>query len=561
MKVRTFFSALSVVVITLLMIGIGCFWGITAGSPLNLIQRGGQPVPASTVFVPAQSPMMLSLLTRPDRLTDVWRLLAAPNLRDEAQNEITRLERTLLAGAQLTYEQDIRPWLGDELTFAITASDFDEDISNGQQPGYLLALSCRNKALAKETLELYWQKQAIAGARLVFENFLGSQLIYARTPVVDGGDSRASAVVADRFVLFANDPQVLRQALTAAQANSLNLQHDTEYLEALATLPKRRIALAVVNLPKSLQLLGLATDMTQLTVGIDSDDALIDRALFSIRLQREGIIADTALLAAPGHAFPARQPTKLSTQVAEFLVEGAPFAAISYDLAHQWQFSKTLFSRYGLPLKETAFSSLDLSDGGELTNWINGEYALGMMVDAPSRAPDWIMVSQRHENSETALHQLDHLAQRKGLSIGALQLGEHLLTAWSRLVVHEAPSSRPGAIEVKTEIIGLHGQVSDYELWTTSATAMNRTLYAAKPLLSTSNWKTAIAPLENPNWGYLYLNWPRLSPSLSVQFPWLRLLQATADPLLTHVKTIVATGYGSTTHMQSGAIFIHLGNA
>lgn len=561
MKVRIFFSALSVVAITLLLIGIGGFWGITAGSPLNLIQRGGQSVPASTVFVPSQSPMMLSLLTRPDRLTDVWRLLAAPNLRDQAQNEITRLERSLLGGAELTYEQDIRPWLGDELTFAVTTSDFDEDISNGQQPGYLLALSCRSKDLARETLELYWQKQAIAGAKLIFEDFLGSQLIYAHAPVTGVGDSRASAVVADRFVLFANAPQVLRQALTAAQANPLNLQHDAEYLEALATLPQRRIALAVVNLPKSLQWLGLAPDVTQLTIGIDSDDSLFNRALFSIRLQREGIIADAALLAAPGHSFQVRQPTKLSTQAAEFLVEDTPFAAIGYDLAHQWQASKTLFSRYGLPVKETAFPTSILSDEGGLTDWITGEYALGMMVDVPSRAPDWVMVGQRHESSEAALNQLNQLAHQQGLSIGPLQLGEHLLTAWSRLTVHEAPSSRPGAIEVKTEIAGLHGQVSDYELWTTSATAMNRTLYSAKPLLSTPNWKTAIAPLENPNWGYLYLNWPRLAPSLSAQFPWLRLLQATANPLLTHVKTIVATGYSSNTHMQSGAIFIHLGNA
>ncbi|PSN20364.1 hypothetical protein C7271_02630, partial [filamentous cyanobacterium CCP5] len=284
MKARNFFSLLAVLAALLLAIGLGTFWTLTARSPLGLLRHGGQLLPEAAQFVPKQSPIAASVLVAPHRLTDLWQLLAAPDIRGDIQAEVKRIEGSLLAGTGLSYQADFRPWLGEEVTFALTSPDLDETDENGLQPGYLWVLSCRDRSLGQETLDLYWQQRAISGSRLVFEQFAGSQLISART--VDAGTPtkvampkrailsptspqliEASAIVGDRFVLLANSVLVLKQALTAAQSR-IGLSRDAGFQSALAALPGPRVGLVRINLPQSLRWLGLVDGPKLLTTGL-----------------------------------------------------------------------------------------------------------------------------------------------------------------------------------------------------------------------------------------------------------------------------------------------------
>ena len=78
-----------------------------------------------------------------------------------------QIEQSLLKGSSIDYARDIRPWLGDEVTIACSQPDLDFDDANGEQPGYLLALDIApEKSLqARESLQLYWQRQSLAGNR------------------------------------------------------------------------------------------------------------------------------------------------------------------------------------------------------------------------------------------------------------------------------------------------------------------------------------------------------------------------------------------------------------
>jgi len=83
---------------------------------------------------------MVSLLVNPDRLESF--LAARPGQRRRARQELNQ-KTNLLANTGLDYQRDIQPWLGDEITLAVTTIDIDRDEQNGRQPGSLMALATK----------------------------------------------------------------------------------------------------------------------------------------------------------------------------------------------------------------------------------------------------------------------------------------------------------------------------------------------------------------------------------------------------------------------------------
>lgn len=583
MKTRTFFSALAVAALAVLVIGIGTFWGITARSPLGLINQGGQALPMATRFVPKNAPLVLSLLVKPDRLTSLWQLLAAPSARRQTQAEINQLEKALLAGTGLTYKQDIQPWLGDEITFAITEADLDHDSGNGQQPGYLLALSCQDGDQARAVLELFWQKRVISGDNLVFEQFAGSKLIYSsplKSPPVKAAASAeplkplASALVGNHLVLLANDPTILQQALTSAQATDVNLAQDRSYQQALAALPDHRIALAMVNLPTGLGWLGLSTasESSPALTGIGEADGVVDRAILSFRLHREGLLADSALLAARGHTLPPSMAIAEPPPVAmaKFLPVGLPLTAIGRDLSQLWQGTATNLAYYGqrITIVERFLDHLQAQLGEDelktLLGWVKGDYALGLLEGADPLSPDWILIAEHSGQTQQSVEDLDELARQRGLAVGSLNLEGHSVLAWTRLSVKNQAASAQGKrpiISLSTEVLGLHADMGDFEILATSPTALYTALRNTEtPPLDTPLWQQVTKPLDEPNQGYLILEWPTLRPLLLQQVPLLKLVEAISQPISSHVRSIAITSYRQTEHFHLGGIFLRLGN-
>src|SRR4028118_1063992 len=212
MKLRSFFYALAAGATVLLLIAAGGFFWLTSQSPLNLLKGGAVTNPTATIFVPKQAPIVASLLVSPDRLEAFRQLVARPANRRRSRAELKQLEDSLLANQGIDYRRDIQPWLGDEITVAVTSLDFDRNRQNAVQPGYLLATTTKNAQKAREFLQLFYSKQAIAGTEeLVFEQYKGVSLTYERpiAPIVGSNQTPTppvwtSAVVGDRFVLFAN---------------------------------------------------------------------------------------------------------------------------------------------------------------------------------------------------------------------------------------------------------------------------------------------------------------------------------------------------------------------
>jgi uncharacterized protein YjiS (DUF1127 family) len=612
MKRRSFFVFLVALALALLLTGAGGFYWLVASNPLKLLNSGRNETPAAAMFAPRQAPIILSLLVKPEQLAAFRRVVARPGERRRARAELEQLKQSLLANTGLDYEEDIQPWLGEEVTLGVTATDFDRDPSNGQQPGYLLAIATQNPEKSREFLQLFWQKRAITGTDLMFEQFKGVKLIYATEVQERGKEDKgkekerielqmlqskiltpylATAVVGEQFVLFANHPKVLRDAITNVQAPNLNLSSASFYDQALQTLNQPRIGLAFVNLPQLANWLAQGSTASQkyqklaqdLALGNTPDTGVTPKyqtLAIALELNQGGLMAETALVPVTEQGISTTAPLSQPVGALRYIPGNSAIAASGNHLDRLWSDLLDGLTGYeaavqlvNQPILEVKKRwNLDLPE--EIFNWVQGEYALAVLPtdvqEQRSRAKakkqqaaakgqefsnDWIFVAQRSEATQPSLEHLDQLASQQGFSAGSLQLGNQTISAWTQL----KSGNKQMASTLQAEVRGLHTSVNNYEIFANSITAMDKALHADdNALINSDAFKQATAPFPQPNHGYLYLDWPTSARILERQFPLLRVVELAGQSLFTHLRSLTISSYGTQADVQRSSLFFRL---
>ena len=551
---RSFFVALGTGVLVLLLIAASSLYWILSQSPLNLLKGGTFHQPSATIFVPRQSPVMVSLLVNPERLEAFGELAATPAQRRRSQLEFAQLKESLLANTGLDYQTDIQPWLGDEITLAVTDLDVDRNPENGVQPGYLLAVNTKDPELAREFLQLSFSQEAIAGTSdLVFEQYKGVNLIYQRSlePSLER-TTVTSAVVGD-FVLFANTPKVLREAINNVQATDLSLKSSSSYQEALQTIESPRIGIAYANLPA----------LSAWVVNAPASETEAQQLLtVAMSLQSGGLAAQTALIGVAGDD----QEPALSTPVEalQYVPANSVLTAAGTDLNQLWQQIETgidpnsplkqLFSR-GISALE---APLGLNLPEEIFSWVQGEYALSLVWVPQQQSFDWVFVAQKVPSAdvEGAVTELDNLAKVQGLSVGTLALSERDVTAWTKLVTVSDRSQ--GALRLDAQVQGVHTSTEQYEIFTTSLETIAQALGKTDSLLQTQKWKAAIAPLPSANDGYFFIDWREGEPIFEQQFPLIQVIKLAGKPLFNHLQSLGISSQGSKNGIRRATVFFNL---
>ncbi|HAJ62156.1 MAG TPA: hypothetical protein DCP31_25370 [Cyanobacteria bacterium UBA8543] len=577
MKLRSFFYLLAAGATALLLMAVAGFFWLTSQSPLNLLREGAVANPAATIFVPKQAPMMASLLVNPDRLEGFRQLVARPINRRRSRSELKQIEDSLLANRGIDYQRDIRPWLGDEVTFAVTSLDFDRNPKNAAQPGYLLAVTTKNQERAREFLQLFYSKQATAGVPdLVFETYKGVNLIYERplgqieasTGSSDSSQTPeilTSAVVGDRFVLFANHPKVLRDAINNVQVANLSLEDDPEYQQMLETLTEPRIGLSFVNLPS------LAAWTAKQPIPARDSFKGSETLSIALTLNRLGLLAQTAILGAEASDKSIAPALSKPVEALQYIPAKSELAIASTDLNQLWnQLStegaddntlKLLIekaianwqSHWGIQLPEEVFS------------WVQGEYALSLLPRPDKADPDWIFVAQKlpETTTEESIEHLDDVAKQRGLSVGTLPLGEQTITAWTKLVTSTAtvPGKDNSFMRLEAQVEGVHASVGDYEIFTSSVAAMDEALKGVdNSLVKSDKFQEAIASLPKQNNGYLYLDWRKSESFVKRQLPFVQLMELIGKPLFDHLRSLSVSSYGIDNGVQRSKLFFRLDN-
>ncbi|AMW27908.1 MULTISPECIES: DUF3352 domain-containing protein [Arthrospira] len=557
MKLKSFFILLGIATATLLLVGVSFFLTLLGETPLSLLKANAKTIPTATVFVPKNAPFTASLLVNPDRLEAFRQVLAEPKQRQRSHQEFNRFKKILLGNTGLNYKRDIKPWLGGEITLSLIAADIDRDSSNDKQPGYLLALTSQNPQQSQEFLELFWQRQAVSGVMVTSETYRGVSITYRQRESVELAPTLATAVLSDRFILFANYPKVLREAINNFQVSTLNLANSQTYQKAIAALDSSQIGLVFLNLGN-----------WELTP--DEINALpIQPSLaLGLTLNPQGLLADTAIIATTSEEF---EPPLLSEppKALNYISANSPLVVTGRDLNDLWaQTSGTIGSNETLGgVLTRARVSIQESWGVDLPedifNWVTEEYALALVPHPIGDRNDWVFVAKRTPLAATAIEALDAIATERGYSVGSFVLGDYTLWAWTQLKtvpIKSKNKTSPKKQVIEAEAMGVHATVGDYEIFTTSVEAMDAAIHRVETgnILTNPEFSNSIKLLSGKNDGYFYIDWDVSRPILRQQMPLLRLVELSAQPFFNHLRSLTISARGRENGVQKATVFAHL---
>lgn len=555
MKLRSFLFTLAAGAIALLLIAAITLYWILAQSPLNLLKGGVNTYPQAAVFVPKQAPVLVSLLVNPEKLESLRQLAAPISKRRRSRQEWQELKTNLLAQTGLDYQSDIKPWLGDEVTLAITSLDFDRNKDNGIQPGYLLVTKTKDTEKAKEFLQIAYSERAIASNRdLQFETYKGVNLTYPNSLITKPNSGIwASAVVGD-FVLFANHPQVLREAINNAQAVDLNLSHASPYQEAFQTIVEPRIGLAFINLP--------AASAWAAKAPMPENPALEQILTVTLSANLEGLVAQTALIGVKGT--PEQTPVlSAPVEALAYVPATSILTAAGVDLESFWQEIVT-----GLPPNSPlaqfinrAIASLQEPLGIDLPqdifSWVRGEYALSLLSNPDNKQLDWLFIAEKTPATEVdlAIANLDNLAKERGLSVGNFPVDDTQITAWTKLKT----ATRQDLVSLNAEVKGAHTDTPKYVILASSVEAIAEALALDRnSLLQSKDFERAVTSLPLPNNGYFYIDWQDGKSTFEQNIPLLRVIELSAQSLFSHLRSLTLTSQGSENGVRRATVFFNL---
>lgn len=549
---RSFIGFIVAGAIALLVIAIAGFYWFSAKNPANLTASTGQPNAA--IFVSKLSPVMVSLLVNPDRLQAL-----------EGERELSKLKISLFSKSGIDYKEDVQPWLGDEITLAITTLDIDRDQENGQQPGYLLALATKQPQKSREFVELLFSKRALGGANLAVEQYKGVKLISDNSQPEQ--DLLAGAVVGEGFVLFANDPKVLRDAINNVQAPDLNLTSSPEYQKATKQLPKGGLAVAFLNLP-----------IVAKWQGLELPEQTYDSEIISLALNPKGLLAETSFLTSSeivSPSSPLSKPVGALQYVpasAGLAISGSNLSNLgNSDLAKLWrQATATIYgseedvvSRLAKPLVDVQKRwGINLPE--DIFSWVQGEYAIALLPGKEQTIPHWIFAVEKSESVEKGIARLDAIASSNGLSINPLTLSKQKISAWTELTTATKKSDvKEGtSFSIETKVRGLHTTLGNYEIFTSDLETMDEILTAKdNSLIDNPNFKDSIAAIHQPNQGYIYLDWTKSQNLLERQVPILKLVEVLGKPFFDSLRSLTVSSYGTDTGALKGGVFFQLNNS
>jgi hypothetical protein len=561
---RSFIGFIVAGAIALLVIAIAGFYWFFTKSPASLIASSSQP--SAAIFVSKLSPAMVSLLVNPDRLQAL-----------EREEELSKLKTSLFAKSGIDYKQDVQPWLGNEITLAITTLDIDRDSENGQQPGYLLALATKQPEKSREFVELLFSKRALAGANLGVEQYKGVKLIYDNQEVITEEKIQnpkskiqnylAGAVVGEGFVLFANDLKVLRDAINNVQAPDLNLTSSPEYQKATKELPKGGLAVAFLNLP-----------IVAKWQGLELPEQLYNSQIISLALNPKGLLAETTFLTSSeilAPSAPLSKPVGALQYIpasAGLAISGSNLSNLGdSDLAKLWrQATATIYgsgedvvSRLAKPLADVQ-KSWGINLPKDIFSWVKGEYAVALLPEKEQTTPHWIFVVEKSESVEQGIARLDAIASSNGLSINPLTLDKQKISAWTELntATKKSDVKEGTSFSIETKVRGLHTNLGNYEIFTSDLETMDEIITGKdNSIIDNPNFKDSIAEIPLPNQGYIYLDWIKSQNLLERQVPILKLVEVLGKPFFENLRSLTVSSYGTDTRSLKGGVFFQLHNS
>ncbi|AKG24156.1 DUF3352 domain-containing protein [Calothrix sp. 336/3] len=536
----------------------GCSNALSSASLKVLGNAGTGRQPEAAIFVSKQAPVMASLLVDGKKLSNLVK-----------DTELAKIKSSIFGNISLDYNQDIRPWLGNEITLAVTTPDIDGDGKNGKQPGYLVALATKKPEKSREFVDLLFSKRTLAGTNLTTEEYEGIKILYdfpqvaikekltnTQPPIQN---HLAGAAIGDDFILLANDHRVLREAINNVQAPDTNLTSSSKYQKVIQELPKGGLGVAFLNLP-----------MVANWQGLKLSTPTYNQELISLAIPGKGVLAETTLLAA-GESLPNLAPLEKPVGALQYIPSFASMVFAGKDLSNLTNSNLAQFgqqiatvvsgnsSEAGLfkPLREWE-KSLGINLSQDIFPWVKGEYALGLFTHGIKNSPDWILVAEKSPETAESVSHLDEIAKEKGLSLNTIALGKQEVSTWTKLTAEKKTNSSKG-YNLSAQVYGIHTSQGNYDILASSLDVIDAVINPQeKSLLDNRNFQNSVAAIPQINQGYAYLDWQDSRDILESQIPILKLVEVLEKPFFQNLRSLTISSYGNQANTLKGGIFLQL---
>jgi hypothetical protein len=535
MKRQSIIIAIIVGIISLLIVGTNAYGWVSVHRSIRLLDRNQPQPPASAIFIPKNAPAAISLLVNVDELVNLSSLATPTAKQSTARQAIKKWQQQLGDRLHLDYRQQIAPWLGEEIAVAITDLDFDRSPQNGSQPGYLAILSSRNPEASSRIVQAWWDEQ-IAENRLKIETYQGMKLADNRR------DKIASAIVSDRYILVANHPKVLRDAIDRLQPPRLSLLDNPDYQQVVAANSHHKIGIGYARLPDLKHWLGKEAGEKYPVAGIN------------IGVDRQGLIADLSLY--PSTPAPTTvEPTAIPAQpklvnTLKYLPHQSDMAIAGTDLAHWQQQLATILPEIKslTPTLDRTITAIGKQLSINLTenifSWTTGEYALAAIPKPTQTSTDWMFIAERTqpERVDEAIGYFDQLASLAGYNVGLLPWQEKQVIGWTKLVTDTSANTA----RLIAEVAGVHTNIGDkYTIFASSVEAMDATLKAVdrQSILDSDRYKHGANLLTATETGYLYGKGPTIKQLLPTQLQVQPLVKSFSDGIFAGLPNISLSRY------------------
>ncbi|ELS33281.1 MULTISPECIES: DUF3352 domain-containing protein [Pseudanabaena] len=497
MKIKSVFVGIAVVGVLLLVLSFSTVAKVLGANPRDVL-LGVKTQPQAVNFLPQRSPLFWSFLINPERLELFSQLAVKPSERREVRQAVADLKQKLQQNWLIDYDRDIQPWLDQEITLALTDTDLDRQPNNGLQSGYLLAFAAKDSNLAKASIDAFWQRLAVNGSDLGFEQYQGVSIL--STSFAEDRPAIAGTILG-KFVLFANDSRVLREVIAAWRSPDLALASlDTYRARQAPILDKNngKVAVAYVNLaelgedlPKESLLMDLRFDKagirakTSLTLANQSTETSTEISTDQSTDQSTEPKISQKILGNMASVIPSGSSVVIGNNL------GQTVASLKKTLAPEWQnlLAKAIAP---IPLESRALT------------WAQGDYAIAL-IPQPHSHPDWLIVAKVEdaEIAKTAIASLDDLARNK-LTVGEISLEQQPVTVWTKLIASDNSAND----EVSGKAIALHTQTKDYLYLSNSLKILESalTIKNSASIAASKDFKKIVSGLPKDISAYGYIN-------------------------------------------------------
>ncbi|WP_201324340.1 DUF3352 domain-containing protein [Pseudanabaena sp. lw0831] len=490
MKIKPIFVGIAVVGILLLVLSLSAVGKIFGVNPRDVL-AGVKTQPLAVKFLPQRSPLFLSFLINPEKLELFTQLAAKPSDRGDVRQELANLKQQLRQNWLLDYDRDILPWLDQEITLAVTDIDLDRQPANGLQTGYLLAFAAKDADLAKASIDDFWQRLAVNGSDLGFEQYQGISIL--NTSFAEDKPAIAGTTL-DNFVLFANDTRVLRKAIDALQKPDLALTNLANYRDRLEQFNEGKnvgkVGVAYVNLAE----LGEELPKESLLMSLSFDKSGI-RAKTALTLPSNGEKSEAAI---DPQFSKTKAAKKTSVNIANTIPSGSS-VIVGTDLGQTLaELKDSLIPEWQQAL-EKAIAPITL-DSNTLA-WAQHDYAIALL---PKSNHDlyWLLVAKVEDANVTkeAIADLDRLVRNK-LTVGEISLKAQPVTIWTNLSANDNSG-------VSGNVVAAHTQTKDYVYLSNSLAVLESslTLKNSESIAASRSFKTISAKLPSDRLTYGYID-------------------------------------------------------